>query len=294
MNTLYKIDELNKFSQENPLEYVLKGLVKGKIGMLVSRPEAGKSLLTASLACEVATSSELIGLKVGEPKKVLYVLSEDPAQILCEKINGVKEVLSKKDNSLLQDNLQILVLEEPLFESPRNANNYEYNIKNERIYVNLFSQYDFIIIDTLSEAIGSCDEVEDQQFIKNSLQRLAAQSNASMLLVHHIKKSDMLKNSTVSMASSSGLTGLMRNTKFMLTINKESENDFEVSYLKGNYIKDTDKSSIELFNKNNCLLNKQLYADKKQKKTTYRKKKEPKEVYIKGVDPEILNNDMFD
>ena len=236
---IQNLGELLSDKSITEVEFVLNGLIKGHVGMLIASPSIGKSHLALSIAMEHASSLNLLGLSCAKiPSKVLVISAEDGSSIIRERMREKMESLPDSVCTQLMDNLMFLADKEPLIVPDVATIEERSDIKGRTDKIVNFvnkSGIDLIIIDTVSEAIGVCDEVKDDKRIKAGFQSLAKRTNASVLLVHHINKGEIRGDQEITMASGAGLSSIMRLVKFLITLTRD-KNDLVVKFLKSNYL----------------------------------------------------------
>lgn len=227
-------------------KFTLNSLEEGKVGLLLAAPGKGKSHLVFSIALEHASTLPLLGVSAcPEPRKTLILSSEDGLPIIAKRF--VKK-LANIDPTVVEDmrtNLDIVYFDQPLVVPPDASSETKANhISLMKELSSLFSDYSLVIIDTVSESIGECDEQQHDRHIKNTFSKLGKESNASILLVHHVNKAEIKGVNEISQASGAGLTTLMRLCKLILGIVPE-KNKLLLRYLRSNHpVGDTD--DIEL------------------------------------------------
>ncbi|MCY9865023.1 AAA family ATPase [Vibrio coralliirubri] len=265
--------ELTKPSTK-PTEFLLKGLVQGKIGILYAVPDIGKSHFVMSLALECATGQKLIGLsakKEGEPAPVLLISSEDEQSIVAERYKRKLNDL-KKGKTILNTHLDFIFDLKPLSIPKRSssAERLQHKAYLEEL-ATVFARYKLVIVDTVTESIGEASETEDERSIKNDFQFLASKSGASILLVHHVNKDVIRGDSKMNMASGAGLTSLMRHSKYQIGLTKHEKDadKREIVFLKANYLDREDKQPISLmWTPNSTLVAEQLTTERRHHRIT--------------------------
>lgn len=220
--------------------FVLKGLIKSSVGMLIAAPSAGKSHLALSIAMEHASSAVLLGLSCADkPQKVLIVSSEDGGAVLRERMSEKLKSFDQNTQKELLNNLLFLTDQTPII-APPEASLEEKNATKlyvERMIESAVKQaVDLIIIDTVTESVGSCDEVRHDKHIKAGFQSIAKRTGAAVLLVHHVNKNEIRGEQEVTMASGAGLSSVMRLVKFLLALTVDDKKGRQVKYLKSNYL----------------------------------------------------------
>ncbi|WP_052538136.1 AAA family ATPase [Candidatus Photodesmus blepharus] len=281
-----------------PPKYTLRGLLQGHIGMMIAAPDVGKSHLMLSVAIEHASSCKLVGLSAQQtPKKTLYITTEDSIEVVVQRLKEKASILNELVLSELDKFLDIAVCKEPFVIPPGSPD--QVYIYHERLLVSLkqmFSEYSLVILDTVTEAIGECDEVKDDRKIKNTFNRLASESGASIILVHHVNKSEIHGLQKITMASGAGLTSIMRLTKFLISMSKKDES-LSLQFLKANYLSKEESKNIPLDWYNNLLVAKHYdqvsiaYPElrmstvhKKRRKISKKVKIEPDSITLGGID----------
>lgn len=241
------LELVKKKNQPDTYPMVLNGLKAAHIGMLISAPGVGKSRLALSLAIETASGTPIIGLIAENiPKRVLVISNEDTEDIVIERLAKCIDAYGG-DHTLLKDNLDVCCNLAPLVIPPEsNAKEREEHWSHKEKVKESFSQYDLVIIDTISETMGDCDEVTHDRLIKNTLSQLAKDSGAAILVVHHITKEVIRGRQALTMASGSGLSTLIRLSKYQLGLRRNNEQSLELVFLKHNYLHPDQAKTIAL------------------------------------------------
>ncbi|MGL4733633.1 MAG: AAA family ATPase [Enterovibrio sp.] len=229
--------------------FILHGLEEAHIGMLIAAPEMGKSHLALSIAIEHATRYTLVGLSApSSPSKVLIISAEDSISIIKEQLKAKYECLTKKYRDLARANVYPFSAQLPLVCSPDATSSDK--ATTEAYIARLVSLIrengiNLVIIDTVSEVIGTCDEVRHDRLIKMAFQRIAKESGAALLLIHHVNKAEIRGDNQVTMASGAGLTTVMRLSKLIIGLEQKNESK-QVNFLKANYLRQEEKKSFNV------------------------------------------------
>ncbi|WP_210499376.1 AAA family ATPase [Vibrio crassostreae] len=234
----------------SPPNYILKGLESAHVGMLLAAPEMGKSQLCFSIAIENSTSLKLLGLSVNSTmQKTLLISAEDSVSVVKEQMSEKLKALPHKIRKQARDNIVTFSARAP-FVTPPDAGLADQNFTEAYIsrIINLIKENDInlVVIDTVSEVIGACDEIKHDRIIKNTFQRIARESGAALLLVHHVNKAEIRGEADVSMASGAGLTTVMRLSKLILGITSGKDSKKQLNFLKANYLSKSEKQGFEL------------------------------------------------
>ena len=280
------VDELLTSQSTEPLDFTLKGLLVGHIGMLIAAPHVGKSHLAMCLAIEHSSSCRLLGMSQSkEPKRTLIINTEDSPGIVKSRLKDKLSALPQSVRKELNENLHFLSDLPPIVIPPEsNAEIKKQHTNFLKELVETLKGFDLVIIDTVTESIGECCEVRHDRLIKNTFQNLAKESNCSILLVHHVNKDEIRGAQKVTMASGAGLTSIMRLTKCLFTINaRESKS---IVFLKSNYLEDNESQDIPFEVKHHICVNQNVYKPtvvkaRKLKSTVL--SSEPKSITLRGI-----------
>lgn len=227
---------------------VLKGLKEGHLGMLIAAPGLGKSRFALSIALECSSTKQLVGLtaRPGTPIPTLVISSEDDEEEVAKRMRHNISVLNPRETELANENLVFAHEVMPFVIPPDSSSTafVEYQRYIDDLIITL-KKFKLVIIDTVSEIIGECDEVKHDRLIKNTFRDIAKKSGAAILLVHHINKNEIRGSQNMTMASGAGLSTVMRYVKFQLGLTKHN-NGLLVHYLKKNYLAPKDAQSFTL------------------------------------------------
>ncbi len=286
------LDTLMSSRASQEMSFSLKGLLKGHVGMLIAAPNVGKSHLALCIAMEHASSMTLLGMSAADrPAKTLVLSSEDGAGVIQTRMKDKLASCTPTIRSELKNNLHFMTDIEPIVIPPDCS--HQEQLEHQQYLAQLketFAQFDLVIIDTVTEAIGRCEEVKHDRLIKNVFQALANDSGASLLLVHHVNKDEIRGNQEITMASGAGLTSVMRLTKCLFTL-KRSKDLMSIKYLKSNYLPENENREFAVEVRQSLTINPELYnpkarASSKGVRTTTRIKAAPKSITLSGTIPE--------
>ncbi|GMM90436.1 AAA family ATPase [Vibrio fortis] len=286
------LDTLMSSRASQEMSFSLKGLLKGHVGMLIAAPNVGKSHLALCIAMEHASSMTLLGISAADrPAKTLVLSSEDGAGVIQTRMKDKLASCTPTIRSELKNNLHFMTDIEPIVIPPDCS--HQEQLEHQQYLAQLketFAQFDLVIIDTVTEAIGRCEEVKHDRLIKNVFQALANDSGASLLLVHHVNKDEIRGNQEITMASGAGLTSVMRLTKCLFTL-KRSKDLMSIKYLKSNYLPENENQEFAVEVRQSLTINPELYnpkarASSKGVRTTTRIKAAPKSITLSGTIPE--------
>ncbi len=210
---------LNKLKRPPNSDDVLSGLYKGEIGFVIAAPEVGKGFFCLSVAYELATKMPFLGISnCKKPKRTLYWPIEDG---LFTVANRIENHLLNWDSPTkpLEKNISLYDSNTPL---PVLTNdNSEQALTNELIEAAM--PFDLLIIDTLREAIGVADEVDDDIKVKNLLQHIARKADVAILCVHHLTKQAVKGLEKITNVSGSGFSRTLANSRVQYLLETKAD-----------------------------------------------------------------------
>ncbi len=249
MNNLIELDPavLKNLSNKRQEGEVLFGLNKQKVGFIISGPDVGKGYLSLSIAYELATTIKLLGISNNpETLKVLYWPIEDGVDVIAERIMNHFSEISPELSNIIRQNVFLWDSTDPICCSSRSKGFEEdfTSTKNRENLIRIATDFDVVIIDTLREAAGSADEVEDDHIVKSALQEIATESNVAVIATHHLNKAAIKGIEKITNVSASGFSRTLANSRLQLFMHKDvkktEENTF-LTHIKSNNINKIDK-----------------------------------------------------
>lgn len=201
-------------------DFIVENLMKSNgIYCLVAKPKAGKSLLALQLAGAVATGQSFLGYR-SNPSPVLYISTEMDSNQLLERINTMNLEFNDKNFFLIEQNPN---------ERKLNLMNLQYQFKEfseeyngKLVIVDMFSGID------LNNSYDLNNYQDVGQYVIPKFREMCKKFNFTMLLIHHLNKSNTPLGSTAIEGSVDGIITLKKdndiNTKVFL--NYESR-DYE-------------------------------------------------------------------
>ncbi len=228
-------------------EQILKGLFRGSVGFLIAPPDTGKSYLALSTAYEMALPEyPLIGLRADKKKtfKTLIWPIEDALSGTLPRIKNHLSAFSSSVKERLKENVAIYKQAEPICCASALKQTQEGQNAANALDALIFSakQYDLVIIDTLRDAVGSADIVEDDYYIRIALERLAREADVAVFVVHHPTKEVSRGKEVINSVSGSGLSSTLSKSKLHLyldqIVNKKDGliEATRLRHIKANYV----------------------------------------------------------
>jgi hypothetical protein len=174
--TLGQLDELP------PIRNLVDGWLSApSAAILVGGYALGKTAVTVSLACSVASGTPFLGHEV-EQRRTLYVLGEG-ARGMPRRVRAWQETWQRE---LPEDQFSIMVRPRGSLRDPDTWRELLHYCHGEGI--------GFVVLDTLSALAPDADETKDAPAIIRGLNDLAEQIDGTALLVHHPGWSDQKRS----------------------------------------------------------------------------------------------------
>lgn len=228
-------------------EQIIKGLSRKEIGFLISTPDSGKGYLSLSIAYELATMVPLVGLSTGDkPMKTLYWSCEDANGATAKRVLKHFSEISEEHLEQIRKNVHLYGNDSPICCAQKLLNT-KAGVEAEEAksqLIDILSEYDLLIIDTLREAIGTASEVEDDRLVKLVLKEIAEQADVAILAVHHLTKAATKGQEAITSVSASGFSTTLATSRLQLLLEKVQKRTGSItklSHIKGNNLNEVDK-----------------------------------------------------
>ena len=227
------------FSKILPLPlYVLPSLRPRTVGLIVAQEGTGKSFLALEIALAKATGHDMTGIGVTGPGGVVYFSKEDPPEIIEERLQAIGPLISSDEAFGRADNLEIV----SLYGKPATLVS-EKTMVNEKLVRQIIktgSGKDLLIFDTLRK-LHDLEENSsgEMKVLLEIFDRIALETGAAVLLIHHTNKSANLNGQQGDQSSARGSNAIVGNTRWSLhleTVKSESgEKRIKVSIPRASY-----------------------------------------------------------
>ena len=218
------------------IDFVLPGLPKKTVGMIIAPGGTGKSMLSFSIAAGVAAAVNSAGL-CGNKKtgKVSIFAAEDPDEIVKLRLQDFWATIPPDKRPLIAENLNIYpIIGQPidLLDGDKTANDIIDAGQGSRL----------IMLDTLSRFhTGEENERKDAARVMRSLEKIAIETGSAVIVLHHTSKAAVL-NGTGDMAEAGRGSSVFTNeARWIAFLKGMSENEAN----KHGITKDTAKSFVK-------------------------------------------------
>jgi len=230
------------------LNGVFKGTDESAITLLISNPSQGKSHLAATIALEASTGTPFLGLCASNtPKKVLVVSVEDGRNVNILRSKKKAKCLTDLEFDLTSSNLHYLHKLDALC-IPSNsaaAEKSKHAVYIQRV-IESVSNFDLIIVDTLTEVCGTASTILDELSIKAIFQQIATEAKVAILLVHHTTKEVWRDDTKLDMASATGITSLIKTSKLQIALTESKAGQKKMVYLKANELSEEESKPLNI------------------------------------------------
>lgn len=199
------ISALNNKPQEK--DFIWSGFLIGTVGALIAPGGVGKSFFALEAAISVACTTDLLGLTPKKLGKVVYFATEDPIEIMNERLYYIGQHLDKKTHMELASNLTITSIPSKSLDLMNTAHIERLLVRCEKARL--------VILDTLSQS-HNLDENSNKDMSKliALLGHIARTTGASVLYLHHVNKGSAREFQTDRQQAARGASILIDNARW--------------------------------------------------------------------------------
>lgn len=221
-----------------PPVYVLPSLRPRTVGLIVAQESTGKSFLALEIGLAKATGYDVTGIGVTGPGSVVYFSKEDPPEIIEERLQSIGPFIESGEALARSDGLEIV----SLYGKPATlvSGKTMVNEKLVRQIIKAGSGKDLLIFDTLRK-LHDLEENSsgEMKVLLEIFDRIALETGAAVLLIHHTNKSANLNGQQGDQSSARGSNAIVGNTRWSLhleTVKGDSgEKRIKVSIPRASY-----------------------------------------------------------
>ncbi len=198
-----------------PPVYVLPSLRPRTVGLIVAQESTGKSFLALEIGLALASGCDLTGIGITGPGNgVVYFSKEDPPEIIEERLQSIAPFIPNEGKAGA-DGLEIV----SLYGRPATLVS-EKSVVNEKLVRKIIktgSGKDLLIFDTLRK-LHDLEENSsgEMKVLLEIFDRIALETGAAVLLVHHTNKSANLNGQQGDQSSARGSNAIVGNTRWSL------------------------------------------------------------------------------
>lgn len=200
-------------------DFIVDSLMKSNgLYCLVARPKVGKSLLALQLAHAIATGTIFLGFKVN-PSPVLYISTEMDSSQIADRIKKM----------ILEFNNNFYLIEQESDKKKLNLDDLEEKISE---FANI-NQGKFVIIDMfngvyINDKFDLYNYQDMTQIVLPKYRKLCSKYGITILLLHHLNKTNTTLGSTAIDGAADGIMTLKldNNLKDKIYFNYQSR-DYE-------------------------------------------------------------------
>lgn len=222
MTFRYPIIDLPKCvgSPPPPLDFVLPGLVAGTVGSIVAPGATGKSWLALQLAALVGAGFDSAALNFGklETGKVLMMAAEDPQNAIWKRVNDLSSKMTPKQKQSFLENVVLancLGRAGDLMDDGQAADE-----------IIGFGECRLIVFDTLSRwHSGDENSRRDAVKVMRNLERIAIETGAAILFLHHTSKFAALNGQGGEQQASRGSSVWVDEARWVAFLKGASDHD---------------------------------------------------------------------
>jgi len=241
----YTFGELQKLVLPSRNE-IISGLARGEVGLLNAVNNVGKTTLIRNLAIKLTIGEDFRPLINGPViRKVAILDFEDGLANTFQDLNSMACVLTYDQRRWLEQNLLIIC-------DVRDESDEDFSLSNEGHWKAIRDRLrdfgpDLIIVDTISSAFGiqnENDNAEVRRVVMRPLRRLAKDSAAAVLAIHHVGKSKSEDGQTREQSHKGrGASSFADHSRIVINLNRDSTEKncvvLEYAKIKGPIVNDT-------------------------------------------------------
>jgi hypothetical protein len=196
-----------------PLDFVIPGLISGTVGCIVAPGATGKSWFALQIAAAVA-GGDTLAINQPERGRVLYLASEDPAEVLHARIHTLASLLNQPQREALIENLHVLPSlgkTGDLLDGGRTAAELAQRGEGCRL----------IVLDTLSRwHTGDENARDDAARVMRGLEKIATGTGAAVLFIHHTSKAATLDGNGSTQQAARGSSVWVDEARYCVSLTK--------------------------------------------------------------------------
>lgn len=208
-------------------QFILPGVRRGELAVLAAAGATGKSYLSQMFCMSVATGVRVFPfLPVETPRRVLLVQMEDLAVDLENRGNAILRAYPR----MAVGSLANLVAHAIPGESLSFVRTSDSGVPLEdtalvKMFCDVCVDYDLIVLDPLTNLWDACDENDQRHamLLMKALRKIAVQSDAAILVCHHVNKNSMFLGRSSEAAAVRGSGAIVNAPRCVMTLASTKE-----------------------------------------------------------------------
>jgi len=206
-----------------PLKFVLPGFLTGTVGTLFSTGGSGKSMFALQACMAIACDQpggDLLNLQPESNGRVYYMSSEETAHVLDNRLHDITQHMPWQAVHAIQDRLEL----QPMYGLRTDLGNDDHL----RRIIDYAYGARLIVLDTISR-MHRMDENSngDMADLITRLEKIAADTGAAVLYIHHANKASSREGSDTEQHASRGASALVDNARWGASIRRMSKDEAE-------------------------------------------------------------------
>lgn len=210
-----------------PLDFVLPGLLAGTVGSLVAPGATGKSFAALELLSQIATGKDFLGVGQYPTGFAAMLAAEDPANALHTRIKAIAGHLDSHERENFKANCLILPClgqAGDLLDAGKTVADIEKVARGARL----------VVIDTLSRwHTGEENERRDAARVMRALERIAKNTGAAIIFLHHTSKAAAMNGDGDKQQSSRGSSVFVDEARWVAFLQTMTLNEAKVLGISG-------------------------------------------------------------
>lgn len=216
--------------EPEPLDFVLPGLLRKSVGVLVAAGSTGKSFFAIQACMSVATGRDLFGLfDVDEIAQgdVAYVALEDPIEVFHKRIHGIGQHL--RDETSESDFGDILKGMDRIYLHSLYGRGYRPMDSDDLTASAHFHQTieavksqgaRLVVVDTYSRFLAGHSESDNAiaSTLVSILEQLCHDANTAVLVIHHTNKASQFSGEQGNQGAARGASALTDNARYQMNM----------------------------------------------------------------------------
>lgn len=226
-------------NEPDPLEFVLPGLLRKSVGVLVAAGSTGKSFYAIQTCMSIAAGRDLFGLFDGAEitaGPVAYVALEDPLDVFWSRIHGIGNYLRGEHTedefkaiSRSMENVKLHSLYGRGYR-PMDADDLTASAHFRQTIAEVKEQgARLVVIDTYSRFLAGHSEQDNAvaSTIVAILEQLCQEVNAAVLVIHHTNKASQFGGAQGEQGAARGASALTDNARYQMNMWTMPQDDAE-------------------------------------------------------------------